>query len=181
MNTDVESVRQWKRGEKNGFDELYEKYKTQALRTAFLICKSIPDSEDIVQDTFVQCHVHIRELKKEKEFKSWMMRILTHEAYKVLKKKYREQPDEEIDKKMNSVVVPGILEEELKKERLDSIGKAIDKLSDKHKITVIHYYYNEMSVREIAKVMGCLEGTVKSRLHTARKQLKNFLEKEEMI
>ena len=41
---------------------------------------------------------------------------------------------------------------------------------------MVLYYYNQMSTREIAKAMGCLEGTVKSRLHTARKNLKQKLD-----
>ena len=54
-------------------------------------------------------------------------------------------------------------------------AEAIGRLSEKHRLVIVLYYYNEMSVQEIAKITGCLPGTVKSRLHFARKQLKKLL------
>ena len=76
MEVGEEIIRCWKKGERDDFDTVYEAYKNLALRTAYLICKNQADSEDIVQETFVKCHLHIRELKKEKEFKAWMLKIL---------------------------------------------------------------------------------------------------------
>ena len=59
----------------------------------------------------------------------------------------------------------------LEKEERKKLMSAINHLELKQKITVILYYYNEMSVAEIAKATGSLEGTVKSRLFFARKKL----------
>lgn len=63
--TDEALVRQLKAGDKTSFDLLYEKYKNMALRTAYLITGNLPDSEDVVQDTFVKVWLHCRELKKD--------------------------------------------------------------------------------------------------------------------
>ena len=56
-----------------------------------------------------------------------------------------------------------------------------DRLPAKQRTAVVLYYFNGMSTREIASVMGCLEGTVKSRLYTARNQLKQVLESEQRM
>lgn len=86
-----------KEGDKASFDLLYEKYKKMALHTAYLITENLPDSEDVVQETFVKVYLHGRELKNDNGFKSWMMQILVHTAYKMSKKKNREQPDEQVN------------------------------------------------------------------------------------
>ena len=59
--------------------------------------------------------------------------------------------------------------------RREELYEAIAGLPVKQRTAVVLYYYNDMSTREIAGVMGCMEGTVKSRLHTARQKLKAVL------
>ena len=61
------------------------------------------------------------------------------------------------------------------KERDKKLMELINGLSIKHRTTLVLYYYNELSTKEIAKILGCLEGTVKSRLFTARKLLKKSI------
>jgi len=178
MKTDAELVRMWKQGDRSSFDKLYEKYKDLALRTAYLICRKKEDSEDILQETFVICHLHIGELKKESEFKSWMLRILVRESYRILREKQRDIPDDEVNIRLSGQTVPDILDQELALERKMTILQALNKLSPNHRLVVILYYYDELTVKEIARMTGCLEGTVKSRLFFARRKLRAILEKE---
>lgn len=65
-----EWVRRLKGGDKEAFDVLYEKYKNILLRMAYLVSGQMYDAEDIVQETFVKCFLHIGELKKEEGFRS---------------------------------------------------------------------------------------------------------------
>lgn len=58
------------------------------------------------------------------------------------------------------------------------VNEAVDKLSVPLKTTIILYYYNELSIKEISKILGCFQGTVKSRLHNARKLLAKELRSE---
>lgn len=55
---------------------------------------------------------------------------------------------------------------------------AVQRLDEKHRSIVVLYYYNEFSTKQIARITGCLEGTVKSRLYTARKRLERILQQE---
>ena len=77
METDVELIRKWKDGDEDAFDAMYQRYKQTAMRTAWLLCHNLADSEDIVQETFVQCYFHIRELKDENRFRPWMLKCLS--------------------------------------------------------------------------------------------------------
>lgn len=172
-------VRQLKEGDKASFDLLYEKYKDMALRTAYLITGNLSDSEDVVQDTFVKVWLHCRELKKESGFKAWMMQILVRTAYKSGKKKSRELPDEEIMQKADKSQGISSIERVIAREEAEMIAVAVRSLPIKQRTVVALYYYQECSVSEIAAMLGVLEGTVKSRLHTARKLLRGKLRDRE--
>ena len=63
-------------------------------------------------------------------------------------------------------------------EEAEAITQAVRKLPVKQRTVVVLYYYQEYQISEIAQIVGCLEGTVKSRLHTARKKLKSVLKTE---
>jgi len=110
-------VKQMKEGDKASFDLLYDKYKNMALRTAYLITGSLPDSEDVVQDTFVKVFLHCKELKNDSGFKAWMMQILVRTAYKAGKKKGRELPDDEVVGKADTRSERSSLEQVLVKGR----------------------------------------------------------------
>lgn len=172
-------VRQLKEGDKTSFDLLYEKYKDMALRTAYLITGNLSDSEDVVQDTFVKVWLHCRELKNESGFKAWMMQILVRTAYKSGKKKSRELPDEEIMQKADKSQGISSIEQVIAREEAEMIAVAVRSLPIKQRTVVALYYYQECSVSEIAAMLGVLEGTVKSRLHTARKLLRSKLRDRE--
>lgn len=185
METEAELIRRWKKGEEEAFNTIYEKYKNRALRTAWLLCKNLADSEDIVQETFVQCYFHIQELKEEQQFRAWMLKILVRTGWKMVKKQKKEMPEEQIELHMqrekfleNTLFrkkTENPLEQTLAREFSGEVSEALEKLSEKHRIVIVLYYYEELSIREIAKVTGSLEGTVKSRLYFARKQLKKQL------
>lgn len=174
-------VRRLKEGDKASFDMLYEKYKNLALRTAYLITGNLSDSEDAVQDTFVKIWLHCRELKKEDGFKAWMMQILVRTAYKNGKKRSRELPDEDIMHKADRSQGISFVEDAIVREEAQMIAGAVRSLPIKQRTVVALYYYQECSVSEIAVMLGVLEGTVKSRLHTARKRLREKLCDREAI
>ena len=175
---EIELVKLLKGGNKSAFDELYERYKDITLRMAYMICGNLADSEDIVQETFIKCYQHIGELKNEEQFKSWLFHILTRTAWRYGKKQSKELPKEGIEVYLENQKEASSLELILLKERDASLFKLINKLSIKHRTTLVLYYYNELSTKEIAKILGCLEGTVKSRLFIARKLLKESILKE---
>ncbi len=171
-------VKQMKKGDKASFDMLYEKYKNMALHTAYLITGDYSYSEDVVQDTFVKVYLHCKELKNDSGFKAWMMQILVRTAYKCGRKKSRELPDDEVTQKMDTGRTLSSLEQVIMQEEAEAITQAVRTLPVKQRTVVVLYYYQEYQISEIAQIVGCLEGTVKSRLHTARKKLKSVLKTE---
>ena len=142
-------VRQMKEGDKASFDLLYEKYKKLAFHTAYLITGNLPDSEDVVQEMFVKVYLHCRELKNDSGFKSWMMQILVHTAYKMGKRKNREQPDEQVAEKADTHPEPSSLEQVLKREQATELAKAVRELPIRQRTVVILFYYQEDEFEEL--------------------------------
>lgn len=171
-------VRRMIAGDMDAFGELMKRYEKPALRAAWLICGNVADSEDIVQEAFTTCYLNRKKLRDPAAFKTWFYRILTRSAWKICKRSERERPEEE---PASEQADPGksILENCVMKEEERILYEAVEKLPPKQKTVLILYYYNNMPIREIAKVCGVFEGTVKSRLFHAKEHLKELLMQEE--
>jgi len=174
-------VRRMQKGDQEAFDRIFTLFQGRLLRTAWLISGNHADSEDIVQETFVKCFCGCKKLKDPAAFSTWLFQILTRTAWHYGKKKGRETPVERFfDEDMRQEPGDLPLDQVLKKEAQWDLYQEIMKLDQKHRTVIILYYFNEMPVREISRVMGCMEGTVKSRLFTARKALEKSLRKEQI-
>lgn len=109
------------------------------------------------------------------------MQILVRTAYKSGKRKSRELPDEDIMQKADKSQGVSFTEEVIAREEAQIITGAVRALPIRQRAVVVLYYYQECSVSEIASMLGILEGTVKSRLHTARKLLRRKLEGDSVM
>lgn len=162
-------------GDMTAFGELFEKYKNEAYKYSYLITGNEHTSEDIVQEAFVVCYTHIKNLKNPEKFKSWFFKMLTRTAWKYSKKEKRAVPVDNIFEKADDEKNSECVNQYIRKEQADILHEEIKNLEIKQKTVIILYYFNELTVKEIAGVMGCFEGTVKSRLHSARRKLKSSL------
>lgn len=171
-------IERMKHGDEEAFIRIYEKYRELVFRTVCLITGDAAGGEDVAQDTWVQVYLHIGQLHDSSRFKPWVMQILHRTALKVIQRRKREVPDELIlDRADAGRSNPDSPEYSfLDKERETEILKAIEALKYKQKVVVVLYYYDELSIKEIAAVTGSTEGTVKTRLFAARKKLLKTLE-----
>jgi RNA polymerase sigma-70 factor (ECF subfamily) len=168
-------VRRLQAGDEGAFDELFALYQKQAVRTAALITGDVALAEDVAQETFVQCLLHIRELRKPSCFRPWFYRILTRCAWKAMKEKL---PAVDWDNIPELEAAADAYPSE-KASAYEKLYRALDGLGRKQRTTVILYYFNDLSIKEIAEATGTLESTVKTRLFAARRRLKQVLEAEE--
>lgn len=172
--SEAELVKEIQLGSSDSFEKLFEKYKNTAFRTAYFISGNKFTAEDIVQETFVQCFLKIKSLKNPELFKPWFYKILTRTAWKHSNSDKASTPVENIFETAEQ----SFLTTEFNKsesECFETLHAEINNLDIKLKTTIILYYFNGFSVKEISKISGCFEGTVKSRLYTARKKLKDSL------
>ena len=170
-------VRRLQQGDREAFDALYLLHRDALLRAACLITGRRQDGEDVTQDAFVQCYQRIGQLRDPNQFRAWLYRMMTRMAWKHCRARQREQPAETLPERE---VHESALSAVLRSEQSRRLYEAVQSLHEKHRTVVVLYYLSEMSVREIARVLGCREGTVKSRLHTARQRMKAHIEAENL-
>jgi RNA polymerase sigma factor, sigma-70 family len=159
-------------GDSDSFGRIFNLYKNKAVRTAYLITGNYASAEDAVQEAFVKCYFEIGGLKNPECFRAWFYKLLVRTAWRFTESEKKNIPVEDI---FDEAIVSGEKSAEqlfLDSELTNALLSEIQKLDKKKRTTVMLYYYSELSTKEIARVMGCLEGTVKSRLHFARKNLK---------
>lgn len=166
-------------GDNAAFEKLFNLYKTKAIRTAYLLTSNMAIADDVTQEAFVQCYLKINTLKNPAQFKTWFFRILTRLAWKLGSKEKEVTPVENIFEFLTATDNTNIEQDFIKKEASKRIMESINKLEQKQKTTVLLYYYKDFSISEIASIMGCFEGTVKSRLYSARKNLNKCMQMEE--
>ena len=161
-------------GSIEALEKLYALYAEGGLKTAYLITSDKYMAEDILQETFIQCYKHINSLRDSSAFKPWFYKILTRLALKEIKKSKRLTPIENIFERADT----SVSDTYFSSYKDSYLFNYIEALKPKQKAVIIHFYYNEMSIKEIAKTLGCREGTVKSRLNSARNNLKKAIENE---
>ena len=157
-------------GDEAAFNELYTAYSLKAYRTALLITGNVQTAEDTVQETFVTCCRSLNKLKSYKAFPSYFYRVLTRTAWRLSSADRRTDQLDENSLASAAADMPKDYSE---------LYEAIAALDTKLRTTVILFYFNDLPVRDIARITGVLEGTVKSRLHYARRKLSKILEKED--
>lgn len=88
----VTAVLQAQQGDKDSFRFLVETYQSHALSTAFFLTQHHYTAQDVVQEAFVQCYLHLSELRNPAQFKWWFYRILTRIAWRKKEKDVKAIP-----------------------------------------------------------------------------------------
>ena len=171
-------------GDETALAPLVDKYKRMVHRLALQITKNHEDANDVMQETFIKVYQSIHTFRQEAAFETWVYRITVNEALNFVKRRERrrESPltttqeidfDPSVRQKAEMVNDPQIHAE--KAELRHWVTKAVNSLSLKHRIVVILHELEGLTHAEIASILNCSEGTVRSRLHYARKQLRTLL------
>ncbi|HEX2925867.1 MAG TPA: RNA polymerase sigma factor [Ruminiclostridium sp.] len=166
----TELVKRCQRGDPDSFSELYRLFCRKALGTSYLMSGNKGIADDIVQESFIECFLNIKKLKKPEAFEGWFYRILMRTGWRLIKRQNTAIPvsnESIIELSAASGSDSAINRCET---RMDVIS-ALEKLSLPLKTVAVLHYYNDMKIEEISKVLGCFTGTVKSRLYKARKML----------
>ncbi|MBS6503654.1 MAG: sigma-70 family RNA polymerase sigma factor [Clostridium sp.] len=175
----MEEVKALKLGDKNAFEKIYKLTYKKVYFFSFSITKDSELTKDIVQEIYVNVFKYIGSLKDEKLFIAWLNKITyntTKKELSELNKKPINISDEELHMKLideNNPVVKCI-EDENTKELIQNVLN----LKEKYRTVLILKYFNNYKIKDIAKLLDCPEGTVKSRLNTAKEILKSSLVKK---
>ncbi len=147
------------------FSGLIREYTPALYRLAYGILSNREDAEDVVSESVLKAYEKLHTLRKAECFRAWIMQIAVNEARRTYGRKKRYTAVEDVEEYMPAF-----------EDEYHELWDVVMKLDMGYRETVILYFYEQLSIREIARILHVAEGTVKSRLSRAKKQLKTYLQ-----
>ncbi len=149
--------------DKAAFQQLMEQQMQSLYKVAKAILKNEEDVADAMQDTVLTCWEKIDTLKKDKYFKTWLIRILINHCNAIYRQRTRMVSEE-------SVSEPWVQENGYTDVEWENF---LNCLEEKYRVVIMLYYVQGFKTREIAKILEVNENTIRGRLAAARKKLES--------
>ena len=178
---DLGLVKRAKAGDYQAFDLLVLKYQSRLISTAFKFVKDLQIAEDLVQDSFIKSFKSIDSFREDSTFYTWIYRITvnTSKNYLVSKKKKDELLQTDFSKAKDSIIeaVDQDTPEDLYQasELQNTIIQSLNGLADDTKTALTLREFDGLSYEQIAEVVNCPVGTVRSRIFRGREVIDNAI------
>lgn len=175
-------------GDLAAFEALATRYERRVYSLALRIVRHEQDAEDVTQQTLLSVLEHLAEFRAESSFATWIMRIATHAALKILRKRrgldtvsldQTTDPQEDSDQVPHPEYIADWRESPerlvVRHETRQLIDEALGRLDEKHRLVFLLRDVEGLSIQETAEALGLSEANVKVRLLRARLQLREIL------
>lgn len=178
MNEDAQLIETCLCGDSASFGQLVRKYQDRLFNTMCHVVGSREEAEDVVQEAFVQAFVKLASFQGNSAFYTWLYRIAFNTA---VSRSRRKRPETSVDAAREAAGeepmdnTEAATERLLRQERAVQIRQALDELSEDHRAILVLREMEDLSYDEIAEVLELPVGTVRSRLHRARCQMREQL------
>ena len=173
-----------KRGDLEAYDELVRRFQERIYATIYHMTANHEDANDLAQDTFIKAHQAIASFKGDSSFFTWIYRIAVNKTINFLKQRRNKNNLSLNDLDLNAEHDPDLVALVSDKtprrdvaltELQEKLNAAMQQLSETHRLVVTLHDVQGLAHEEIAGIMGCNVGTVRSRLFYARQQLQAYL------
>ena len=177
-------VQRVRRGDLEAYDELIRRYQERIYATIYHMTANHEDANDLAQESFIKAFQALKSFKGGSSFYTWLYRIAVNKTINFLKQRknriHLSLNDLDFNTEHNPDLVALISEKTPHREvnlaeLQEKLNTALLKLSEPHRLVVVLHDVQDMSHEEIAKIMDCNIGTVRSRLFYARQQLQALL------
>lgn len=172
------------RSDTRAYDELIRRYQERIYATIYHMTSNHEDANDLAQEAFIKGYYALKSFKGGSSFYTWVYRIAVNKTINFLKQRKHRSLMSLNDLDMNAEHDPDLVALVSDKtprrdaglsELQEKLNEAMQKLSEPHRLVVALHDVQGMSHEEIAKIMDCNIGTVRSRLFYARQQLQAYL------
>lgn len=174
--SDNELIKQCKEKNEEAFNELFKRYYPVAYKLAFHICKSEADAKDAAQDAMISVYRNISSLKQSEYFSLWLKRIVVGKCNRIFRKNNHVTyiDDESLLMKhyVDKVKEHNPFQQIHFHSDQEVLAFFIAMLPDAQKEVLQLFYLKQQSIKEIANMLSCSEGTVKSRMYMGKKKLR---------
>ena len=174
---DVKLIHRCLQGEWKAFEKIVERYQKPLFNIALKITNRKDEAQDVAQAAFIKAYENLPSFDQKRKFFSWLYRIAINEALNVRNsRKLSNELSEEISSQEQE---PDEIVHEL--QRNQTLEHAVSELSVDYRIVITLRHFQNLSYHEISDVLQVPEKTVKSRLFTARQQLRDMLIKADLV
>jgi RNA polymerase sigma-70 factor (ECF subfamily) len=163
-----------KRGDRDAFTTLVLGLGDRLFSVAYRILRDAGRAEDAVQQAFLICWRELPRLRDESRLEPWLFKLLVNACYAEVRHTRRWQPGLRLV--TNDDEGPPTDDAQLSVARRDELERAFRRLSGEHRVVLVMHHYLGYSGSEIAEVLGLSPGTVRSRLHYGRQQMRAAIE-----
>jgi len=181
-------VERSRRGDTQAFDQLVGFYKDRVCNYVARMVHDPVEAEDIAQEAFVKAYRNLPSFRGASSFQTWLYRIASNLTIDAVRRRRRRDNTFSLDapvdseegqmaRELEDTSLPGPVGDLETAELQGQVHEAIQQLSPKLRSVVVLYELQGLSYEEIAEILGCPLGTVKSRLFNARMELKGKLER----
>jgi RNA polymerase sigma-70 factor, ECF subfamily len=173
---DAELIQRLRADDLDALGTLFDRHYTQVYRTAAAITHDSAAAEDIAQDCFLKLYRYANRIDTNLPLSPWLYRVTVNLSYTwISRQKNRRVPLETVVEILMSPPwnMPDHIAEH--NETHEQIQQAIKTLSFNQRVVVVLHYLSDLSLEDIAAILDCPVGTVKSRLHYARENLRRVL------
>lgn len=177
-------------GDAAAFEALISSYQKKVYNVAYRMLGNTDDASEIAQEVFIKIFRSIRQFKGEAAFSTWVYKIAVNMCLDELRRRKKSKvvyideavrlEDGDVEKQIPGEL-PGPEEMAEKNELRKIVEKAIGLLDEKHRCVIVLRDIQGMSYEEIARILGCPPGTVKSRINRARAALKDILKPQKEL
>jgi RNA polymerase sigma-70 factor (ECF subfamily) len=181
---EMEFVRKARNGNLEAYDELVKRYQERIYATIYHMTSNHEDANDLAQEAFIKAFHALKSFKGGSSFYTWVYRIAVNKTINFLKQRKNKAQMSLDDLDFNAEHDPDLValisdktprREVNLAELQEKLNGAMQKLSEPHRLVVTLHDVQGLSHEEIAKIMDCNIGTVRSRLFYARQQLQAYL------
>ncbi|MGB6746346.1 MAG: RNA polymerase sigma factor [Terracidiphilus sp.] len=158
-------------GDAGAFEDLIAVMERPLLYYAASLTDDADGALDVLQEVWVKVFRNIRKLKDPRSLRSWLYSIAHGAAVDRIRKNYsREQAEKVQLEDFQEAEEPSFADEDA-----SAVHQALSQIGLKHREVLVLHFLEDLSIAEIAEVVGCSEGTVKSRMHYAKRAMKEIL------
>jgi RNA polymerase sigma-70 factor (ECF subfamily) len=175
--TDRELIQRLCDGDLAALGSLYDRYRLLVFHTALAITRDRQAAEDILQECFLKVNAYAPRIDVTLPLEPWLYRVTVNLAYTWISRRARWMTS--LESVIDRLVSPARTGAEYQAEMSELkavLQRAIDTLPASQRMTVVLYYLNDLSLKEISYILDCPIGTVKSRLHYGREHLKKHMQ-----
>lgn len=181
---EMELVKRARKGDLAAYDQLVQRYQERIYATVYHMTSNHEDANDLAQEAFIKGFQALKSFKGGSSFYTWVYRIAVNKTINFLKQRKNRSQMSLNDLDFNAEHDPDLValisdktprREAGLTELQEKLNEAMQKLSEPHRLVVTLHDVQGLSHEEIAKIMDCNIGTVRSRLFYARQQLQGFL------